>query len=201
MILLTAVAGGLLAGLLRAKIRGRRMTSPNLRFLWLVVTAFILQLLAFNLPLTRTKLPDQAASVSLILSQFMLLVFAWSNRRQYGFRALIVGLALNLLVVVANGGWMPISPETVRRLILFAPAKSWFVGQRFGFGKDVVLPVTETRLWFLSDCLLLPRWFPYRVAFSIGDALIALGAFHALWASAGPEKESTRGSHPQEIKL
>lgn len=188
MILLTAVASGLLAGLLRANIRGRRLTSPNLRFLWLVVAAFITQLLAFNLSLTRTRLPDQAASAALILSQVMLLVFVWVNRRQPGFWALNLGLALNLLVIAANGGWMPISPETVRLLILSVPAGSWMIGQRFGFGKDVVLSVPETRLWFLSDCLLLPAWFPCRVAFSAGDVFIALGAFWALWAMAKPQE-------------
>lgn len=191
MILLTAVASGLLAGLLRANIRGRRLTSPNLRLLWLVVAAFIPQLLIFNLSLTRTRLSDQAASAALILSQVMLLVFAWVNRRQPGFWALNVGLALNLLVIAANGGWMPISPETVRVLILSAPAERWIIGQRLGFGKDIVLPVLETRLWFLSDCLLLPSWVPYQVAFSVGDVFIALGAFYALWALAGPQKKST----------
>lgn len=111
MILLTAVASGLHAGLLRALVRGRRLTSLNLRLLWLVVIAFIPQLLAFNLPSTRARLPDQAASAALILSQVMLLVFVWANRRQPGFWALGVGLALNLLVIAANGGWMPISPD------------------------------------------------------------------------------------------
>ena len=137
-ILLTAVASGLLAGLLRAMVRGRRLTSLNLRLLWLVVIAFIPQLLAFNLPATRARLPDQAASAALILSQVMLLVFAWVNRRQPGFWALGVGLALNLLVIAANGGWMPgqsryspgVDPLCPSRKLGYRPAPGVWQGYR-----------------------------------------------------------------------
>jgi hypothetical protein len=59
------------------------------------------------------------------------------------------------------------------------------LGQRFGVGKDVVLPAAETTLWFLSDCLVLPQWISYKVAFSLGDVLIAMGAFWMLLSFGG----------------
>lgn len=186
MILLLAVASGLLAGWLRATIRGRRLAAPNLFLLWLLVAAFVLQAIAFQLP-TRKLLPDQIASIFLCVSQGMMLIFAMSNRRLPGFWMLIVGLAMNLGAIALNGGFMPISPETIQKLVPNAPPGSWEIGQRFGTGKDIVLPVGKTILWILSDRFLLPEWMPYHVAFSLGDVVISIGAFLTLWSAAGPE--------------
>jgi hypothetical protein len=88
-----------------------------------------------------------------------------------------LGLTLNLLVISLNGGLMPISPEMVGRFEL--RPDSWEIGSRLGSGKDIVLPIAETRLWILSDRFFLPMpsWAAYPVAFSLGDVLIAIGAF------------------------
>jgi hypothetical protein len=116
----------------------------------------------------------------------MLLTFALFNRDKPGFLALGLGVALNLAVITLNGGMMPISPETATRLVQDARPDLWEFGQRLGTSKDVVLPVASTRLWWLSDRLLLPTWLPFRVAFSLGDVFIAGGAFWLFWRSARP---------------
>lgn len=190
MILLLAVIAGLLAGLARVWAGRRHLMSPSLRLVWLVPVAFIPQWLAFFLPATREFLTDELAAVGLVGSQVLLLIFAWLNRSQPGFWALGFGLVLNLLVIILNGGLMPISPETVTLLWPDAPPNAWQIGSRLGTSKDIVLPLNATHLWWLSDCFLLPAWFPYRVAFSIGDVFIAGGAFWLLWASGGAEQRT-----------
>jgi len=186
-----AIAGGLFAGLLRAVMRGRQLAPPHFRLKWLVLAAFFLQWLAFIWPVTRGLIPDRIAGATLILSQVMLFVFVLANACQPGLRALGIGLALNFLVIASNDGFMPISPETIQAIAPHAAPGSWQVGQRLGgASKDIVLLASQTRLVWLSDCLLLPTWLPYRVAFSLGDALIALGAFQALWATAGVKQNS-----------
>jgi hypothetical protein len=153
---------------------------------WLVPIAFLPQWLAFHLSVTRRLTTDSLAAAALVSSQALLLVFAWFNRRKSGFWALGTGLALNLVTITLNGGLMPVSPEVVAQLLPHTPANAWQVGERVGW--NVVLPIANTRLWWLSDHLLMPDWFPYRKALSLGDALIAAGAFWYLWSLGGPER-------------
>jgi hypothetical protein len=191
MILLLAIAAGLVAGLTRAKIKNSHLQPPELRLVWLVPFAFLPRWLAFNLPATRRLVTDPLAAAALVSSQALLLVFAWYNRKQPGFWLMGIGLALNLTSAVLNGGLMPASPEVVAQLLPHSPPGTWQVGERIGW--NIILPVDATRLWWLSDRLLLPAWFPYRKGLSIGDVLIAVGAFWLLWASGAPKQGRERG--------
>ena len=178
-----AVLAGTVAGVFRSKVQGQSYHIADLRYLGLVLIAYTPQMFVFQLPATRNKFSVELAAAVLVCSQILLLFFTWFNRDQPGFWLLSLGLALNFLVIVLNGGLMPISPETIDRLIPKAPPGTWAVGERFGTGKDFVIIASETRLWWLSDRFLLPAWFPARAAYSIGDMVIAVGAFIFFWSS------------------
>ena len=42
--------------------------------------------------------------------------------------------------------------------------------------KDIILSREATRLWFLSDVLVLGKPFPLPTVFSLGDVFLMLGA-------------------------
>lgn len=183
MILLSALVLGLLAGWWRARRRKRPLQLPDLKSVWLVPAAFVPQLAVAYLPGTDGLVPDTLAAAALPVSLTIFLAFVWLNRGLAGMPILLAGLTLNLVVIAANGGWMPISPETASHLpggdaVLGEPA-----GSRFG-QKDVLLLPQDTRLAFLADRFLLPDWLHYRVAFSLGDMLVAIGVF---WLLASPQ--------------
>lgn len=188
MILLVAVILGLAAGLARAW-RGNWPYQPyNLKYPWLVIVGFAPQFLAFSVSSTEMMLSRWAA-VALISSQLLLLAFTLVNIKKPPFWALGTGLLSNFIVIVVNGGLMPIQPEVVQKLIPGPSNGLWAVGERLLMTKDFVLPLTDTRLWFLDDRFILPAWMNYHVAFSIGDVLIAIGAFWLLWSLGGPQNK------------
>ncbi|KAF0109065.1 MAG: hypothetical protein FD146_109 [Anaerolineaceae bacterium] len=191
MILLAALPAGLLTGLLAARWRRSRWEVPALRFAWLAVVAFVPQYLAIYFLPTRGLLSDEWAAAGLLLSQALFLVFCWLNRRVPGIAVLAVGLVANLLVMALNGGFMPISPETASRLVPPGMLDDW-ASSRFGW-KDILLPLEDTRLALLSDRLLPPVWFPYQVAFSLGDVFVAAGAFWLMAAGGFNFNKASKG--------
>lgn len=190
MILALAVVLGLLASLVR--YRGRtfqRIAAIPLHWAWLALLALPLQL-----PLLRSPLgpvDDLRLQQALFLvSHFLLLPFVWRNRRLVGIVILGAGLVCNLVVIAANGGFMPITPETLAKINPGSAAEEWPEDAHYGYSKDIILARENTTLWVLSDILVLPLPWPWPVAFSLGDLAIAAGIIRLL-QGVRPRQDAT----------
>lgn len=182
-----------------AVARGARLSnlaSLPLRGSGLALAAFGIQaaLIYFPVPV---DLESWQRSVLLVFSYALLAGFVWWNRRMPGIWLLGIGLLANWIVILANGGYMPVTYDA-----LLAVGKSHLVASAspgavvFGT-KDILLAREETRLWFLSDIFVIPPPFPIPSIFSVGDALIALGLLRFLPAALGaPTRKQATHSAP-----
>jgi hypothetical protein len=185
MILASAVVIGLVASLIRYRRHTvDQLAAIPLHWMWLALLA-----LALQWPLIRARGGDPRQVVVqqalFLLSHLLLLGFVWRNRHLSGIRIVGLGVLCNLVVVALNGGFMPVAPETLLQIHPGSALEHWSVGLHVGYSKDLVLSQASTRLWVLSDILILPPPFPWPTAFSVGDLIIAMGVV-VLLASSGP---------------
>ncbi len=176
MILLPAALAGLIVALLRGgTVRG--LASLPVRGRAVVLAAFLMQLPLLYFPAEKASSHLNLERYLLLLSYLLILVIVWKNRKLSGFRALGLGLLLNLMVMMANGGFMPIQPRVLEDFGHQHMVHKMESGYRVLRSKNILLTREEARLWILSDVLVLdPPLLPPR-ALSPGDLLIAVGAF------------------------
>ncbi len=174
MILLLAVILSIAIALARGGSLGR-LATVRFRYGWVALLAFALQVVIIYSPLPQSAgiLGERAL---LLLSSYALLIFVVIiNRELPGLPIIGLGLALNLLVMLVNGGFMPVTLQALEKAGLSHLALGSGANARVFSAKDIILAREQTHLWMLSDVFII-HW-PFAVVFSIGDVLLAIGAF------------------------
>jgi hypothetical protein len=138
----------------------RDFPSVKLRGVWLALLGVVLQFI----PL------DGAPATALLYASFVaLIVFAIINVRARGFALILVGLALNALVIVANQG-MPVT----RNALEGSNQSATLADLVANGGAKHHLADAGTILLPLGD--VIPLGTPFDQAISFGDACVQLGA-------------------------
>jgi hypothetical protein len=168
--------------------RGGRLgvlADAPIRAPWLLFLGLGAQL-GVDLAAGRGYLADAggAGLTILVLSQVLVVGWLLLHRHLAGVWLVALGLALNAVVIAANGA-MPVDPAAVRALGL---------GElEVPIGKHTLL--TEgTRLPWLADIIPVP---PLRSIVSVGDIVIAVGLLpltHALMTWGRDEDDEKGGS-------
>jgi hypothetical protein len=170
--------------------RAEKLLALPFRATWLAFLALGAQWLLVHWPgLT----PNPLFSAMLLAAHGFLVVCLLLNRRLPGMKLALVGALLNIVVMAANGGLMPVTPSTLAAAGLDRPAQ--VMGQRLLNSKDVLLPADQTNLPGLGDSLVM-RW-PKQIVFSIGDVSVATGL--GLLLLVGMQPRWGRARRPRAI--
>ena len=150
----------------------RRLFDARFRGWPAVVIAFFVEFALYNPPLDEQPWalfmgPWVWVAARLVLVA-VLVLNAWSGPKVWWIAAL--GVSLNTLVIVVNGGHMPVWGATqidTQRL------------------QNVAAMGSETRLAWLGDVFAEPEWLPRRNVVSVGDILLAVGVAKWVYAVSG----------------
>jgi len=167
--ILYAVVAGLLIGVLTG---GSLSRLGDLQFRWapLIALGMVGQLLLFSTSI-GSALGD-AAPAAYIASNLVVLIAVGRNLAIPGMLLVLLGGAANLVTIVANGGFMPVSPEAVAAMGRLP---------KEGYSNSKLLEGVV--LGPLTDIFAMPTWIPLANVFSVGDALIGVGAGIAVVAA------------------
>jgi hypothetical protein len=169
--------------------RGRlsALGELSLRRPELAVAGILVQVVIVSVIPSGSAALHEAAHIA---SYALLGACAWANRRVPGVPLIMLGGALNVIAILANGGVMPADPALVVE-----------AAQRGGHGFVNSGVVDDPHLLFLGDIIATPRSWPMANVYSVGDVLIVLGVVILLHRVSGSRllawwPPRTRSPHP-----
>lgn len=185
----------LLVGLARG-LSLRNFVNYRFKALGCFFGALFLQLFlgtsyAENIPIVRLS-----AALLNLSSMGMLLWALWANAELFGARAAFIGVLLNIAVIFANGGKMPVSPEAAAAVGMPASRVAFLAAGR-SLTHRLLRP--ETKLWWLADVLYIPKPFPQSPLFSVGDVVLAIGLFFLVQNAMATSHVAPPGESPEPL--
>ena len=169
MFILYAVIAGLVIGLVSG---GSIARLGELKLAWtpLIVLGMGAQVLLFSTPIGDALGP--AAPAAYVASNLAVLAAVVRNLAIPGLPLVLLGGAANLLAIVANGGFMPVSADAL--VAIGRAPREGYTNNRLTDGV-MFAPLT--------DLFAMPAWVPMANIFSVGDVLIGVGAAIAVVAA------------------
>jgi hypothetical protein len=146
-----------------------KRTTLNVKYWWLIIISVLLRCLPFAFSVTSSLVDFKR--VCIILSYTLLLFALLRNIHIRGVRIIAFGTLFNFIGIIANLGFMPVSPD-VRYLAgktSLAISPDQIILTASG---GIILPFEKTELWFFTDIIPVPS---LHTVFSIGDVIICVG--------------------------
>ena len=172
MIFLVVLVIAVVVGLIRGGKLGT-FAELNIRWKGFILVGFLIQVLIFSDFWQGQSETRALVQLGYLTSLVLLLVALLVNHRIPGMWLISLGFLLNFIAIALNGGYMPASPAALEMSghRLLPPGQ--VSNNSIGMGAD-------TRVPFLCDIFAIPKGFIFPNVFSVGDALIAVGAVYMI---------------------
>lgn len=149
----------------------RGLAQLKLKWGWVFPLLLVIQLIVFVFQ-NKIKFLGQVSGFIYIAVYVLGLLFLFMNRKNPGFIFILIGVFLNFLVMVINGGRMPVSIDAASVL---EPGYVEALKQSL-YAKHQML-TSSTKLGFLGDIIPLSDPYPRTQIISIGDVIMNIGVF------------------------
>jgi hypothetical protein len=141
----------------------------------------------------KVKFILNCSSYLLIFSYIVLLLAVWYNKKLAGMKIIALGIIFNFVVIVANGGYMPVLLSSLNK----AGLNNFALVLKEGTYVTHTLISEKTLFKFLADVIPLPPPIPDPSVVSVGDFLMFYGVFSFI-QNAMAKKELNSGVRSQE---
>lgn len=170
--IIESVGTSLVVGKLR-KGKFSYLKDAEIHKWYLIVFAFLLEFIAVFLSSRGYQFVSNNIFSIHLISYSLLFVGIYFNISKLSFKLIMLGTFLNFLVIMLNGGQMPVSQDAMIRAGLTGDLDALINGEIIThtvIGKDTVLK-------FLGDIFILAKPYPKPKVFSLGDVFLAIGIF------------------------
>lgn len=166
------------ASILIAKLRGGKfkyLEGVNVKAWYLLILAALIQgglslIKYLDMSFVNEFILEYKA-VIIAITYLLMITTVFLNIKKNYMKILLIGIILNFIVIMANGGLMPVSLEGIKGI----NAETILPEREFDIKHMAV--TKDTRLVYLADIILLPKPYPLPKILSVGDIFLMLGAF------------------------
>ena len=149
------------------------LSQVSLKRIELILLAFLIQAGLIFLGSRKIGLVINYSSYALAFSYVVLLIAVWYNEKIKGMKIIALGIAFNFIVIMVNGGHMPILLGSLYK----AGLNDIALILKEGSHVTNTLISEKTLFRFLADVIPLPPPFPAPSVISVGDFLLFYGVF------------------------
>ncbi len=186
----------IIIGLLR-KGNLSSLSQISLKRIELIVFACLIQGGLIFLGSKKIKFILDYSSYMIIFSYIVLLLAVWYNKKLKGMKIIALGIIFNFIVIVANGGHMPVLLSSLYK----AGLNDFALALKEGSYVTHTLITEKTLFRFLADVIPLPPPFLDPSVVSAGDFLMFYGVFSLIQNAMLKKQNSEEKEQNTEARI